>query len=629
MSRENRMFGLWPSPVSSSALAAGLRLGEPCWDTDGRTLGWIEGRSDRGVIVVQDVAGGATRDLTGDIPVRAFVGYGGGDFTLSHGAAYFVGQADQRIYRQELAGGSARPITPAFGAASTPRVSPDGRWVAYVHTYEDVDTIAIVDSQGEHWPTRLGQGRDFYMQPAWHPSGEQLAWIEWNHPNMPWDGTQLHLAEVAGNGQLEDTVIAGAQDISIMQPEWVDEDRIAYVSDESGWWNPYIHQVSSARATRLVDRAAEFAGPLWQVGSAWYVLEDQRTLLCSYGTGTTKLARVHALTGGLEDLPLPFTRVRPLQVRDGWLLAGTSSMTQGEQITLVNLDTLEHRAVAGSIARLPDPAMLPQVEEFECTNVAGQSVHALLYRPRQDGLTGLDDELPPYVTFVHGGPTAQAAATLNATIAYYTSRGIGVVDVNYGGSTGYGRDYRNRLRGQWGVVDVADTVSVIKALVARGIADPARVGIEGGSAGGWTVLSALTNSEVFRAGISRYGVSDLVALMQDTHDFESQYMFSLVGPYPEAADLYEKRAPINHVSKISCPVLLLQGDEDLVVPPSQSQVVADALAARGIPHAYILFAGEQHGFRQSENIVSALESSLAFYAQIFGFETDAPAIELS
>src|SRR5690606_11505835 len=253
-----------------------------------------------------------------------------------------------------------------------------------------------------------------------------------------------------------------------------------------------------------------------------------------YGTGTTKLARLHSDTGGLEDLALPFTRVRPFALRDGWLLAGTSSMTQGEEITLINLETLEHHAVTRAIAKLPEPSMLPEVEEFECKNLSGQSVHALLYRPAQEGYAGMEGELPPFVTFVHGGPTSQASPTLSATVAYYTSRGIGVVDVNYGGSTGYGRDYRNRLREAWGVVDVADTVAVINALVAQGIADPARIGIEGGSAGGWTVLCALTFSDVFTAGISRYGVSDLVGLVQDTHDFESQYMFSLVGPYPEA-----------------------------------------------------------------------------------------------
>ncbi|GGM01831.1 S9 family peptidase [Glutamicibacter protophormiae] len=645
-------YGSWPSTISAHDVAAGTKpLGGASFH--GQNVIVQEGRPAEGgritlVSYPLDSQEEPTELISKPYNVRSRVHeYGGASWKLVTGrlqdAIVFSNFADQRVYLQQLGQVTPIALTPDSMSDGNPQLRfaefIDGPNRTVLAIMEDLRAEPVrhivqipLDGSAGQDATRirvLTAPARFVAAPRLSPSGTMLAWISWEHPNMPWDGTELHLAEVSGNGQLEDTVIAGAEDISIMQPEWVDENRIAYLSDESGWWNPYIHQVSSARATRLVDRAAEFAGPLWQVGSAWYVLEDQRTLLCSYGTGTTKLARVHALTGGLEDLPLPFTRVRPLQVRDGWLLAGTSSMTDGEQITLVNLDTLEHRPVAGSIARLPDPAMLPQVEEFECANEVGQAVHALLYRPRQEGLTGLDGELPPFVTFVHGGPTAQAAATLNAAIAYYTSRGIGVVDVNYGGSTGYGRDYRNRLRGQWGIVDVADTISVIKALVARGIADPARIGIEGGSAGGWTVLSALTSSEVFSAGISRYGVADLVALVQDTHDFESQYMFSLVGPYPEAADVYEKRAPINHVSKISCPVLLLQGDEDLVVPPAQSQVVADALAARGIPHAYILFAGEQHGFRQSENIISALESSLAFYGQIFGFETDAPAIELS
>ncbi len=645
-------YGSWPSTISAHDVAAGTKpLGGASFH--GQNIIVQEGRPAEGgrITLVSypiDSNGEPSELISKPYNVRSRVHeYGGASWKLIKGqlqdAIVFSNFSDQRVYLQQLGQVTPIALTPDSLVNGQPQLRfaefIDGPGRTVLAIMEDLNGEPVrhivqipLDGSAAEDATRirvLTTPARFVAAPRLSPSGTQLTWISWEHPNMPWDGTTLHLAEFTSLGQLRDTVIAGAEDISIMQPEWVDEDRISFISDESGWWNPYIYQVSSARATRLADRAAEFAGPLWQVGTTWYVLEDQRTLLCSYGTGTTKLARVHALTGGLEDLALPFTRVRPLEVRDGWLLAGTSSMTYGEQISLINLETLEYRTVAGSISKLPDPAMLPEVEEFECSNEVGQSVHALLYRPRQDGYTGEDGELAPFVTLVHGGPTAQAAPTLNASIAYYTSRGIGVVDVNYGGSTGYGREYRNRLRGQWGVVDVADTVSVIKALVARRFADPARIGIEGGSAGGWTVLSALTNSKVFTAGISRYGVSDLVALVQDTHDFESQYMFSLVGPYPAAADLYEKRAPINHVSKISCPVLLLQGDEDLVVPPAQSQVVADALATRGIPHAYIVYAGEQHGFRQSENIISALENSLAFYSQIFGFETDVPPIELS
>lgn len=644
-------FGSWPSTISAAQVAAGTKpLGGACFFGDKLIV--QEGLPAEGgrVTLVEygrSAAAAGRQLIAAPYNVRSRVHeYGGASWLLLEGAVpavVFANFEDQRVYLKVLANEEPVALTPPSMIDGDPALrfaefvpGPAGQVLAIMEDLraEPVRHIVEIPLDGSASEDLaairlLSAPERFVAGPRLSPDATHLTWISWEHPDMPWDATELHLAEYTEQGTLRGSVIAGGPEVSVMQPEWTDDDRLTFISDASGWWNPYTYQLSSGRTVRLVDRAAEFAGPLWQVGTGWYLNENQQTLLCSYGTGTTKLARVHTITGGLEDLALPFTRVRPLALQDGWLLAGTSSLTQGEEISLINVETLEHRSVTRSIAELPEPAMLPEVEEFECANAAGQAVHALLYKPRQEGFAGAEGELPPYVTFVHGGPTSQAVATLSATVAYYTSRGIGVVDVNYGGSTGYGRDYRNRLRGAWGVVDVADTVAVIKALIARGLADPARIGIEGGSAGGWTVLCALTFSEVFTAGISRYGVSDLVGLVEDTHDFESQYMFSLVGPYPEAAELYEKRAPINHVEKISCPVLLLQGDEDKVVPPAQSQVVADALAKRGIPHAYILFAGEQHGFRKSANIIKALESSLSFYAQIFDFAVDVPAIELT
>ncbi|KSU64228.1 prolyl oligopeptidase [Arthrobacter sp. NIO-1057] len=643
-------FGSWPSTITAQDVAAGTKpLGGACFYKDQVIV--QEGRPAEGgriTLVEYGTDGQHGQELISALfNVRSRVHeYGGSSWKIiesQNDVIIFANFTDQRVYSVKIGELEPTPLTPESTVDGDPQLrfaefiqGPEGSVLAIMEDLRDEPVRHIVqiplDGSAAEELTNiriLSEPARFVAAPRLSPNGEKLSWISWEHPNMPWDSTSLHLAAFTKIGSLRSKVIAGGPEESVMQPEWLDNDRLAFISDASGWWNPYVYQDESSRTTRLVDRPAEFAGPLWQVGTTWYLAESPHTLLCSYGRGTTSLARVHSDTGGIDDFELPFTRIRPLGVKDNWLLAGTSSMTHGEQITLINLETLEHQPVASSIQDLPDPSMLPSVEEFECRNLAGQSVHALLYRPAQEGYEGITDELPPFVTFVHGGPTSQASATLNAAVAYYTSRGIGVVDVNYGGSTGYGREYRNRLRGSWGVVDVSDTVAVINALIGQKIADPARIGIEGGSAGGWTVLCALTFSDVFTAGISRYGVSDLVGLVQDTHDFESQYMFSLVGPYPEAADLYEKRAPINHVSKISCPVLLLQGDEDKVVPPAQSQVVADALADRGISHAYILFEGEQHGFRKSENIVRALESSLAFYAEIFDFETDVPAIELS
>ena len=311
------------------------------------------------------------------------------------------------------------------------------------------------------------------------------------------------------------------------------------------------------------------------------------------------------------------------------MLVNATSLTEGDGLRVINLSTEVVENVRLSESALPDPHALPAARPMEFTTADGEPVYAHVYEPKLGDYSGLEGELPPFVALIHGGPTSQAFARLSPGIAYYTSRGIGVVDVNYGGSTGYGRAYRNRLRGQWGVVDVHDTLAVMNGLVDAGLADPQRLAIEGGSAGGWTVLACLTGSDVFAAGISRYGVSDLAALVHHTHDFESRYMESLVGPWPEARQLYAQRAPINHVDSLNCPVLLLQGDEDKVVPPAQSQVVADALAARGIAHAYVLFKGEQHGFRRRENIIRDRELSLAFYARVFGFDADVEPIELS
>ncbi|GAB3620291.1 prolyl oligopeptidase family serine peptidase [Glutamicibacter endophyticus] len=645
-----RPYGSWPSTITAADVAAGtIPLGGACFYQDSAII--QQGRPSEGgrvTLVQQPLAEGGTEKELVPAPfnVRSRVHeYGGASWLLidEANAVIFSNFADQRVYRLTLADGTTQALTPESRRDGEPllrfadfSIGPSGSVLAIMEDLSSEPVRHIVQlpldgsaSDQVEQIRRISAPARFVAYPRLNPTGEKICWISWEHPNMPWDGTELHLAEWADGGVLPDTVIAGGPAESIMQPEWVDADRIGFISDVSGWWNPYLYHVSSGRTTRLIARDSEFAGPLWQVGTRWYLVESRHELLCTYGRGTGALARLHVDTGGLHELPLPFTGLRPLDVRDNWLLAATSSMSAGEQITLLNLENLEHRPLAHSIERLPEPSLLPAVEEFECRNAHGQPVHALLYRPRNAGYTGLDGELPPFVTMVHGGPTAQAQAKLSTAIAYYTSRGIGVVDVNYGGSTGYGRAYRNRLRGQWGVVDVDDTVAVIDALVEQGIADPNRVGIEGGSAGGWTVLSALTNTQRFTAGISRYGVSDLVGLVEDTHDFESHYMYSLVGPYPEAADLYAQRAPINHVAQIGCPVLLLQGDEDKVVPPAQSQVVADALAERGIPYAYVLFEGEQHGFRKAQNIIAALETSLAFYAQIFGFHADVPSLTLT
>lgn len=473
---------------------------------------------------------------------------------------------------------------------------------------------------------------------------------------MPWDGTTLHLGKVAAGIVAEESTLDGGTEISVLQPEWRSESELIYLSDRSGWWNPWGVDLSGehpAEPRQLRRDEQEYAGPLWQLGASWLTLLDADHALSIHGTATDSLGVFNLADGTVEPLGLPQTSIAGVALRaDGALALYGSSATDFAAISVGRLERSGDSTTADSVTvnpttagqwrvdRLdvvrssrqdaPDPALLPRPEPITVQGSSGEAIHAVLYRPQQTGFAAPEGELPPFIAQVHGGPTGQAAVGLSLAIAYYTSRGIGVVDINYGGSTGFGRAYRERLKGQWGVVDVADTVAVMEHLVNEGIADGARLGIEGGSAGGWTTLACLTRTATFAAGVSSFGVADLVALAEDTHDFESRYLDGLVGPYPEAAEVYRERAPLNHVDSLECPVLLLQGDEDPIVPPNQAEMFRDALAAKSIPHAYLLFAGEQHGFRKAENIITSFEASLSFYGQIFGFEPEGiPRLELT
>ena len=646
-------YGSWPSPISAAQVAAGTTpvggggfVGEELW--------WLEGRPAEGgrlTVLARAAASDApARELVAaPFNVRSRVNeYGGASWaavdTGDGQKLVFANFRDQRLYLVDAHGGTPVPLTPdSAGDDGEPALrfaeiiqGPAGYVLAICEDHRTAlrRYIAAIPLGGSAAadPGALQEvtaSSRFVAAPRLNPSGSRISWISWEHPQMPWDGTELHVADIQDLAAVNDKVLAGSTTESVLQPEWLDEDRLVFISDRNGWWNPYLHDLSSSTQRPLCEREEEFAGPLWTVGQSWYKVIDANTLLVTHGTHGSSLATLDVPSGKLQQLVLPFTRISPTGLRGNELLATATSLVQGDGLRLIDLDTLAVQNISLALKDLPDPEALPGAEAMEFTTADGSRVYAHVYEPRLGNLTGTRDELPPYVAFVHGGPTAQAFAQLSLSIAYYTSRGIGVVDVNYGGSTGFGRAYRRRLNGQWGVVDVQDTVAVLEGLAAAGMADPKRLAIEGGSAGGWTVLSALTTTRTFSAGISRYGVSDLVGLVRDTHDFESRYMDSLVGPYPEAAELYAQRAPINHVADISCPVLLLQGDQDKVVPPAQSRVVADALAANGIPHAYVLYEGEQHGFRRAENIVNALETSLGFYAAVFGFDSDVPVLKLS
>ncbi|MXY72546.1 MAG: S9 family peptidase, partial [Dehalococcoidia bacterium] len=520
---ERRPYGLWDSPITPDALAGGIRLRGPSWDSDGRTLGWFEGRGDRGlaVVVTADGSDSEVRDISGDILVRAGVGYGGGDFVLANGLGWFIGHDSQRLYRQPLDGVPAQPVTPAFGEASSPAVSPDGRWVAYVHSYEDEDVIAIADSSGERWPQHLASGRDFYMQPVWSPRGDRLAWVEWDHPNMPWDGSELRVAERAfPEGALPtiDPSKVGAvrPHAAILQPAFSpDGDALYFISDASGWGHLHCHDLATGETRALTSGDCEYGTPAWGQGVGMFaVLPSGRVVAIRQRQGFARLVLVDGAGGGEPrelDLPAEYASFEnpvasPTEER---LAVIASGPTTSLRILLVELDQDPPEVVT---LRLSDPAAFPAAslsvpDPVSWTHAAGSEVHGLYYPPASDRF--FDEGPPPLVVFVHGGPTDHVDAGWRPQIQFLASRGYAVLAVNYRGSSGAGRETMLALRGEWGVADVEDCRSGAEAMAARGLADGDRLAILGGSAGGYTVLRSLqVHPGFYRAGVCYYGISN-------------------------------------------------------------------------------------------------------------------------
>ncbi len=626
-------YGSWTSPITSDLIVAGsIRLGEI--RLDGDRIYWSEGRPTEGgrnVIVGTTDAG--QRDLTpAPLNVRTRVHeYGGGSYTVVDGVIYFSNFADQCLYRQPL-DSEPTPITP-----QTPYRYADAVWDAtrdrLICVREDLtgdgeptNTIAAVDLNPETAGDVLVSGSDFYSSPRLSPDGQQLAWLSWNHPNMPWDGTELWLATIAADGTLKDAhCVAGGADESIVQPEWSPDGTLYFVSDRTNWWNLYRWQSNTVEP--LFPMEAEFGLPHWVFRMSTYGFESADSLICAYvQRGIQYLARLHTQTKTLTPIDLPYTAIGGLQVSEQQAVFVGGSPTAPGAIVALDLSTLETQVLQFSSRVEVDPGYLsiPQTVEFPTSN--GLTAHAIYYPPQNQDFDAPDGERPPLRVQSHGGPTAATSASFNLGIQYWTSRGIAVLDVNYGGSTGYGRAYRERLKGNWGIVDVDDCANGAKYLVQQGEVDGDRLVIKGGSAGGYTTLAALTFRDTFKAGASYYGVSDLKALAEDTHKFESRYLDGLIGPYPDRKDLYEARSPISAVQQLSCPVIFFQGDEDKIVPPNQAEIMVDALKEKGLPVAYVLFEGEQHGFRKAENIKRALDGELYFYSRVFGFEL-ADAIE--
>lgn len=652
-------YGAWESPITAQMLASASRpLSFPGFAGD--ELWWVEGRSEeagRATIMRRAANGTVSELLPTPWSARNRVHeYGGRPWvavpTDGGHALVFTHWGDHRMYRLDPGSDTPAPLTPEPAIDAGLRYSdlvlgPDDAEVWAVRERHDGDTItrhivAIpVDGTAHDDPTEVDElvaGSDFLACPRPSADGRRLAWLAWDHPNMPWDAAELRVGEITPDGVVAQwRTVLGGDGASVCQPEWAGEDTLYAVCETTGWWNLYEVPLDG-ELRPLADREEEFGTPLWMLGFATYApLEDGRLAVTHQGPSGDRLGVLDPASGELTDLDLPYTSWAPLLAGNGRrvtdVAAGTTSPPAVVIVDIPAPADVERIRRNGAVPapmttvrwatepdELPDAAYLPDVEQVTLAAENGRDVHANVYPPKNPRFTPLEDERPPYVVFVHGGPTGQSAAELNLRKAYFTSRGLGVVDVNYGGSSGYGREYRERLRGQWGVVDVEDCVAAVRSLVERGDADGQRLAIRGGSAGGWTVLAAVTSTDAFACGASYFGVAELLEFAKTTHDFESRYLDGLIGPLPEAHDLYVERAPLSHVDNVRCPVLLLQGLEDEIVPPEQAELFRDALARKEIPHAYLPFEGEQHGFRKAETIVASTEAELSFYGQVMGFD---------
>ena len=627
-------YGSWRSPITSdSIVSSSIRLGAV--RLDGPDVYWSELRPTEGgrQLIVrygpEDELGSVTDLTPAPFNVRTRVHeYGGGAYLVHQGTVYFSDFANQRLYVQR-AGEAPEALTPEVTPTAGLRyadVVMDAQRQRLICVMEDhrqtgeaINAIATIPLTGG-MPKILVSGNDFYSSPRLSPDGTELAWITWNHPQMPWDGTELWLAKVMEDGSLSrPRRLVGNVKESVCQPRWSPSGTLHFISDATGWWN--LYRWEGERGEPLFPMEAEFAGPQWSFGQSSYGFEDNTTILCTYiYEGKTRLARLDTMARAMDEISIPYCGIGSLQIGKGFATFLAASTTAPSAVVRLNLSTLQTTTLRSSSTMTIDPGYISEPEVISFPTTGGFNAYGIYYRPKNKDYEVQVTERPPLLVKTHGGPTASASSALSPSIQYWTSRGFAVLDVNYGGSTGYGRAYRNRLQKQWGIVDVDDATNGALYLVEQGKADKARLAIDGGSAGGYTTLAALTFRDVFKAGASYYGVSDMTSLAAETHKFESRYLDSLVGPYPEKKAVYEERSPINAVDRLSCPIIFLQGSEDKIVPPNQAEVMVDALKAKGIPVSYLLFEGEQHGFRKAENIKRSLDAELSFYAQIFGFE---------
>ncbi|MEA3385433.1 MAG: prolyl oligopeptidase family serine peptidase, partial [Thermodesulfobacteriota bacterium] len=622
-------YGSWKSPITSDLIVSNT-IGFNQIALDDEDVYWIEMRpSESGRhVVVRHTPDGRTIDITpSSFNARTRVHeYGGGSFVVEYGRVYFSNYSDQRLYLQDP-GSEPKPISPdadlrfADGVIDHRR----GRIICVCEDHsnavdEVTNSLVSLDLGSGDEVKIIVSGNDFYSSPCISPDGFRLAWLSWNHPNMPWDGTELWMGELNADGSvMRFEKLAGGLDESIFQPQWSSDGMLYFVSDLTGWWN--LYRWRDGRIEPVVRMDAEFGVPQWIFGMSTYAFESKRRIICSYTQKEIwQLASIDTVTGELKTIDTPFTEIGFLKAVPGRAVFVAGSPNEPGSVVQLNLATRKLEVLRRSSDVAIDPVFLSLPKSIDFPTVQRQRAYGFFYPPKNRNYAAPNGERPPLLVMTHGGPTAATSGTLNLGIQYWTSRGIAVMDVNYGGSSGYGRAYRQRLKGQWGIVDTDDCVNSARYLTKHFDVDDNRLVIRGGSAGGYTTLCTLIFYNIFKAGASYYGISDLEALTKETHKFELHYLDHLIGPYPERRDLYKKRSPIHFAERLSCPVIFFQGLEDKIVPPNQAEMMFKILREKGLPVAYVPFEKEQHGFRIAENIKRTFDAELYFYSRVFGFD---------
>ena len=647
-------YGSWLSPIKADLLAS-KSVGLGSLKAEGKDIYWVEGRpleSGRNVIVHRTPDGKVNDVTPAGFNARTTVHeYGGGAYLVHGKTVFFSNFTDQRLYRQDP-GSEPQAITPEpelpWGLRyADGRVTPDGCWIICVRQHHQLDgevinELVALPLDGSEQPHAVASGHDFYSSPRLSPGGHRLAWLCWDHPQMPWDGCELWVADLSIDGHLShEKRVAGGPEESIYQPEWSSDGTLYFVSDRSGWWNLYrLNKTGTEPVTgspeqsllRVMYRSddgviesvapmeAEFGQPQWVFGMVNYLFLRDGRVACIYSQkGIDYLSILTPASRKIKPVELGYTSLDYPAYDGDWLWLISASPTTSPTVISLNLADGNIVAIRRSQDLDIDPGYvsIPRPILFPTEGVL--TAYAFYYPPANKDYEGPPDEHPPLLVESHGGPTGATQAIFSLSTQYWTSRGFGVVDVNYGGSSGYGRPYRQRLNGQWGVVDVVDCINAARYLIAEGEVDGKRIAVRGGSAGGYTTLCGLAFYDFFKAGASYFGLADLEPFVQDTHKFESRYLDRLVGPYSQAKDLYWQRSPVHYADQIRCPVILFQGLEDKIVPPSQAEIMVRALKENGIPYAYLAYEGEQHGFRKAETIRRCAEAELYFYSRVFNF----------